>query len=125
MADSVSTRHLWLASENGDYRERKPGFRGRILAGDDMMVALWRIKDGHGPTPYDNHPDNEQFGIILRGKLDFRLNSGERTVLGPGDVYWAPRGCDHGDSRFIGDPETGETWIADIFHPPRDDYRSG
>ena len=125
MADQVKSAHLWLASEDSAYSESRPGFRRRILTGDDMMIALWRIKDGAGPTPYDNHPDNEQFGIILRGALDFRINSGERHVLRPGDVYWAPRGCDHGDSRFVGDPQTGECWIADIFYPPREDYRNG
>ena len=124
MEKHVTSRHLWLASENHEYRQTKPGMRRRILTGDDMMVALWRIKQGVGPTPYDNHPSNEQFGIILRGQLDFRIN-GEHHVLGPGDVYWAPKGCDHGDSRFVGDTENGECWIADIFAPPREDYRNG
>ena len=124
MADQVRSTNLWLASDEDAYRTTKPGFRRRILTGDQMMIALWRIQEGVGPTPYDNHPDNEQFGIILRGGLDFRLN-GERHQLGPGDVYWAPRGCDHGDSRFRGDEQTGECWIADIFHPHREDYRNG
>ncbi|HEY6378287.1 MAG TPA: cupin domain-containing protein [Candidatus Dormibacteraeota bacterium] len=124
MEKHATSQHLWLASESKGYRQTKPGMHRRILTGDDMMVALWRIKDGAGPTPYDNHPHNEQFGIILRGRLDFRIN-GERHVLGPGDVYWAPKGCDHGDSRFVGDAETGECWIADIFTPPREDYRDG
>ncbi len=124
MTETIRPNNLWRASENDAYRTVKPGFDRRILSGDQMMVALWRIKEGAGPTPYDNHPDNEQFGIILRGGLDFKIR-GERHVLHPGDVYWAPRGCDHGDSRFIGDPQTGECWIADIFHPQREDYRNG
>ena len=51
MDDNGSKQHLWLASQGSDYRALKPGFRRRILTGDDMMVALWRIKDGEGPTP--------------------------------------------------------------------------
>jgi quercetin dioxygenase-like cupin family protein len=121
----VSNNKLWVAGDNGAFREVKPGMRRRILVGDQMMVCLWRIKDGVGPTPYDGHPDNEQFGIILRGELDFRLGSEERHRLKPGDVYWAPKGYPHGDSHFVGDPEVGETWIADIFVPPREDYRNG
>ncbi len=116
---------LWRADEDGAFREVKPGMRRRILTGDNMMVCLWRIQPGIAPTPYDGHPDNEQFGIILRGGLDFRLGGEERHRLNPGDVYWAPKGLPHGDSRFIADPATGETWIADVFVPPREDYRNG
>jgi hypothetical protein len=116
---------LWRADQDDGFREVKPGMRRRILLGNDMMVCLWRIRDGVGPTPYDGHPHNEQFGIILRGELDFRLGGEERHLLRPGDVYWAPKGYPHGDSHFIGDPQTGETWIADVFVPPREDYRDG
>jgi quercetin dioxygenase-like cupin family protein len=124
LGDQVSNK-LWRADEDAGYREVKPGMRRRILTGDNMMVSLWRIRDGVGPTPFDGHPDNEQFGIILAGGLDFRLGGEERHRLGPGDVYWAPKGYPHGDSHFIGDPRTGETWIADVFVPPREDYRNG
>ena len=61
----------------------------------------------------------------LAGLFDFRLGSEERILLKPGDIYWAPKNYPHGDSKFIGDPETGETWIVDIFTPPREDYRNG
>lgn len=105
--------------------EVKPGFRRRILNGEGIMLCFWRIAEGAGPTSYDGHPDNEQFGVILKGELDFRIGSDERDVLGPGDIYWAPRDFPHGDSKFIGDPETGETWILDIFYPPREEYRNG
>jgi len=125
VGDQVTTRHVWLASEDSAYREVRPGFRRRIVTGDEAMLCLWRIREGVGPTPYDNHPVNEQFGIVLRGSLDFRIAGETRHRLGPGDVYWAPRGCDHGDSRFIGDGASGETWIADLFVPPREDYRGG
>jgi len=121
----VVTQNVWTRDDGDAFREVKPGMRRRILVGDQMMVCMWRIKDGIGPTPYDGHPDNEQFGIILRGELDFRLGSDARHRLRPGDVYWAPKGYPHGDSRFIGDAQTGETWIADIFAPPRQDYRNG
>ena len=117
-------RHVAQFDE-GEFKEIKPGFRRRILTGEALMLCFWRIREGMGPTPYDCHPDNEQFGIVLKGKLDFRIGSEERRLLGPGDVYWAPKGFDHGDSRFVGDPEHGETWILDVFAPPREDYRGG
>jgi mannose-6-phosphate isomerase-like protein (cupin superfamily) len=123
-SDGATERNVWLASDAGAYAESSPGFQRRILTGRDMMIAMWRIRAGSGPTPYGNHAGNEQFGIILRGSLDFRIN-GERRELGPGDVYWAPPGCDHGDSHFAGDAGSDECWIADIFSPPREDYRNG
>lgn len=116
--------HVFFDDDNA-FREIQPGFRRRVIEGDDVMLCFWRIKEGSGPTPYDNHPDNEQFGIVMAGKLDFRINSAERRVLGPGDSYWAAKGVDHGDSLFIGDPEHGETWILDIFVPSREEYRNG
>ncbi len=120
----MSERYIWRLSDDA-FREVKPGFRRRIFNGNDLSLCFHRIANGAGPTPYDGHPENEQFGIILRGELDFRLGSEERTLLKPGDVYWAPRNYPHGDSHFIGDPETGETWILDIFAPPREEYRNG
>ncbi len=111
-----------LFFDESAFKEVRPGFRRRIMTGDDVMLCFWRIREGSGPTPYDNHPDNEQFGVILRGELDFRVNSEERVRLKAGDVYWAPKGCDHGDSQFFGDEEHGECWILDVFVPPRDDW---
>ena len=111
--------------DDSAFKEVRPGFRRRIITGNDVMLCFWRIETGAGPTVYDNHPVNEQFGIILKGQLDFRISSEERSLLGPGDVYWAPMGTDHGDSQFIGDPEHGETWILDLFVPPREEYRDG
>lgn len=120
----MSDRYLWPFDEDS-FRNVSPGFRRRIMTGKDLMLCFHRIKGGSGPTPFDGHPSNEQFGVILKGQLDFRIGSDERVLLKPGDIYWAPKNYPHGDSKFIGDPETGETWIIDIFAPPREDYRNG
>ena len=117
---------LWTFDDRA-FTEVAPGMRRRIVNGDGMSLCFWRIKEGVGPTPYAGHPDNEQFGFIIAGQLDFRIGSDDqRVVLGPGDVYWAPKDMPHGDSRFIGDPERdNEVWILDIFHPVREEYRDG
>ena len=120
----MSDRYIWPMDDSA-FREVTPGFKRRIFTGNDLMLCFHRIREGAGPTPYDGHPQNEQFGIILKGQLDFRLGSEERHILKPGDVYWAPTNYPHGDSHFIGDPELGETWILDVFAPPREDYRNG
>jgi mannose-6-phosphate isomerase-like protein (cupin superfamily) len=115
---------VWSYDEAA-FRESSPGMSRRIYNGDNLSLCFWRIKDGVGPTPYAGHPDNEQFGLIVAGQLDFRLGSDRRQLLKPGDVYYAPRGVPHGDSHFIGDPAHGEVWIVDIFSPVREEYRSG
>jgi mannose-6-phosphate isomerase-like protein (cupin superfamily) len=109
--------------DDSQFREVKPGMRRRIFNGDDMSMCFWRIDPSTPRTPYDGHPDNEQFGLIIAGRLDFRIGGEERITLGPGDIYHAPRNMPHGDSRFIADPQHGETWILDIFAPVREEYR--
>jgi hypothetical protein len=120
----MTDRYIWPFESDG-FREVKPGMRRRIFNGDNLSLCFWRIEERAGPTPYDGHPDNEQFGLIIRGQLDFRLGSDQRRLLKPGDVYYAPTGMPHGDSQFIPDPETGDTWILDIFSPVREEYRNG
>ena len=116
--------NVWKFDDSA-YRESSPGMWRRIYNGDNLSLCFWRIKDGVGPTPYAGHPDNKQFGLIVAGQLDFRLGSDQRELLGPGDVYYAPKNLAHGDSHFIGDPTHGEVWIVDIFSPVRAEYRNG
>src|SRR3546814_17624680 len=98
----------------------------RIFNGDDMSLCFWRIKQGLGPTPYDGHPANEQFGLIIAGQLDFRIGSDERVTLGPGDVYWEPKDQPHGDSHLLGDPPTkAEGWNLAQHNPARAALRHG
>jgi mannose-6-phosphate isomerase-like protein (cupin superfamily) len=116
--------NVWTYDESA-FRESSSGMLRRIYNGDNLSLCFWRIKDGVGPTPYAPHPDNEQFGLIVAGQLDFRIGSDRRQLLKPGDVYYAPRGVPHGDSHFVGDPSHGEVWIVDIFSPVREEYRNG
>jgi mannose-6-phosphate isomerase-like protein (cupin superfamily) len=117
--------HYVFPFDEAGFREVRPGFRRWVLNGDNLSLCFWRIDEGLGPTPYDGHPDNEQFGLVIRGELDFRIGSDQRRLLKPGDIYYAPKNFPHGDSHFIGDPTNGETWILDIFSPVREDYRDG
>ncbi|MXZ76908.1 MAG: cupin domain-containing protein [Acidimicrobiia bacterium] len=107
----------------------REGFRRRVITGDGLQLCFWRIAGGATGSFLHRHEDHEQLGIIVRGKLDFRINddpdSEERVVLGEGEAYMAPKGVWHGDSVFIGDDEYGECWILDVFTPPRDDLLAG
>lgn len=100
----------------------RPGFRRRIVTGDNLQLWFWRIKGGADGSFLHNHPANEQLGIIMRGTLDFRIGDKDdqsRKVLHAGDFYLAPMSVWHGESVFIGDDEYGEVWILDVFAPPR------
>ncbi len=105
----------------------RPGFRRRVITGDQLQLCFWRIKGGAEGSFMHKHDDHEQLGIVARGKLDFRIgeeDTDERTVIAPNQVYLAAAGVWHGDSVFIGDDELDECWILDVFSPPRDDLRA-
>jgi mannose-6-phosphate isomerase-like protein (cupin superfamily) len=119
---------LWFMDDEAFEETDRPGFRRRILTGDTVQLCFWRIKGGSEGSVLHHHPDHEQVGIVVRGQLQLRIGDLEsaettgRATLGPGELYLAPRGVWHGDSRFIGDPEHDECWIMDVFVPPRDDW---
>lgn len=113
---------------DGEFRETdRPGFRRRVITGEQIQLCFWRIAGGATGSFLHKHDDHEQLGIVVRGKLDFRINgdaeSDERVVIGENQVYLAPQGVWHGDSVFIGDDDYDECWILDVFAPPRDDLR--
>lgn len=106
----------------------RPGFRRRVITGENLQLCFWRIAGGSTGSFLHKHDDHEQLGIIARGKLDFRIGgetSTDRSVIGPNEAYLAPAGIWHGDSVFVGDDEYDECWILDVFSPPRDDLREG
>ncbi len=122
----VQRQLVWFFDDDAFEETARPGFRRRIIDGDQLQLVFWRIADGAEGSFLHNHDHNEQLGVIVRGKLDFRIGGHdveERKVLGPGDVYLAPKSVWHGDSVFIGDDEYGECWILDVFAPPRGDLR--
>lgn len=105
----------------------RPGFRRRVLTGDNLQLCFWRIAGGATGSYLHKHDEHEQLGIIVRGALDFLIDddsdNNERQVIGENQVYLAPAGVWHGDSLFVGDDELNECWILDIFSPPRDEFR--
>jgi quercetin dioxygenase-like cupin family protein len=95
-----------------------------VITGEHLQLWFWRVAGGAQGSVLHHHPDEEQIGIVVRGRLDMRIGEKQdegRVVLGPGDVYLAPRNVWHGDSVFIGDDELDEVWILDIFSPVRQD----
>ncbi len=115
--------------DDDEFRETdRPGFRRRVITGDNLQLCFWRIAGGATGSFLHKHDEHEQLGIIVRGALDFRIGDDdpqERVVLRENEVYLANQGVWHGDSVFVGDDEYDECWILDVFAPPRDDLRDG
>jgi hypothetical protein len=105
----------------------RPGFRRRVLTGENLQLCFWRIAGGSTGSVMHKHDEHEQLGVIVRGSLDFRIdddqNDQERKVIVEHQAYLAPFGVWHGDSVFVGDDEFNECWILDVFSPPREDLR--
>lgn len=124
----LSHQYCYFFDDDAFIETSRPGFRQRVITGDQLQLCFWRIEGGATGSFLHNHDHNEQLGIIMRGALDFRIGEADdptRTVLNAGDVYLAPMSIWHGDSVFIGDEEYGECWILDVFAPPRPDLVQG
>ena len=120
----LSQQYVYFFDDDAFRDTDRPGFRRRVVTGDNLQLCFWRIAGGATGSVMHHHTGNEQLGIVVRGALDFRIGEqdvDERTVLRAGDVYLAPLGVWHGDSVFLGDDEYGECWILDVFAPPRPD----
>lgn len=111
--------------DEAEFKETdRPGFRRRVVTGENLQLWFWRIKGGSRGSYMHQHAENEQLGVIMRGQLDFKIGdkeSDERVVLGEGEIYLAPKSIWHGDSIFVGDEEYDEVWILDVFAPVRTD----
>ncbi len=126
MLDQLANQYCYFFDDDHCVETNRPGFRQRVITGEQLQLCFWRIAGGASGSFLHSHEHNEQLGIIMRGALDFRIGDADdqtRTVLKAGDVYLAPTSIWHGDSVFIGDEEYGECWILDVFAPPRDDLR--
>jgi len=126
-SDALSNHYCHFFDDAAFKETDRPGFRQRVITGDQLQLCFWRITGGSTGSYLHHHTDNEQLGIIVRGQLDFRIGQPEdedRVVLSAGDCYLAPQHVWHGDSVFIGDEEYGECWILDVFAPPREDLQA-
>ncbi len=118
-------QYCYFYEDNKFGDTERDGFRRRVVTGESLQLCFWRIRGGSLGSVMHHHIDHEQLGIVVRGKLDFRIGDDpetqDRVVLNEGEAYLAPRSVWHGDSVFIGDDEYDECWILDVFSPPRPD----
>jgi len=123
--DRLTDQYCYFLDDDEFHETDRPGFRRRIITGDQLQLCFWRIAGGATGSFMHQHEQHEQLGVIMRGALDFRIGDQDieqRSVLRAGDAYLAPATIWHGDSIFIGDDEYDECWIIDVFAPPRPDF---
>lgn len=91
-----------------------PKVSSGLVAGEHLMLSFLHMEEG-AEVPEHSHP-HEQAGLVLEGRLRFRIGTDER-VAGPGDAFLIPPNVVH-----WGIVEEGPAKILDIFSPPREDY---
>ena len=91
-----------------------PGALSGIIAGDRLMLSFLVLEHG-GVVPEHSHP-HEQAGLMLTGRLKFKVGDEER-LMEPGDAFLVPSNVVHG-----GEVVEGPARVLDIFSPVREDY---
>jgi quercetin dioxygenase-like cupin family protein len=86
-----------------------------IVEGQHLMLSFLELAPGC-LIPEHSHP-HEQAGLVLSGRLRFRIGDEER-VAGPGDAFLIPPNVVH-EGAVEGDEPSK---VLDIFSPPREDY---
>jgi quercetin dioxygenase-like cupin family protein len=90
------------------------GYLARVVHGERLTLAVVEVEPG-AKLPEHSH-DNEQFGMVIRGSLVFRVGEEERGV-GAGGIWRIPSGTQHS---AVGGDEGAV--VIDVFSPPREDW---
>lgn len=91
------------------------GVIARMVHGDRITMAIVEIAPD-GVVPENRH-ENEQVGVLIRGRLTFTVGEETRT-LEPGGTWRIPSGVPH---RVVAGEEGAV--VVDIFSPPRADWQ--
>src|SRR4051794_36940104 len=92
------------------------GYLARAVHGEQLTMAVVEVEPG-ARLPAHQHA-NEQFGIVIRGAMRFRIGDEERLV-GHGGIWRIPSDATHS---VIGGDEGAV--VLDVFSPPRADWQA-
>src|SRR5215470_21452 len=67
---------------------------GKSVAGELIKVGITTYQEGEGPPPHF-HPNEEQFMLVLEGRMKMVCGDEER-IIEPGDLVHIPRNVRHG-----------------------------
>ena len=92
-----------LDNMNKSHGEANTKIEVSSVVGEFIKVAIMTEPAGEGP-PLHEHPNEEQFSLILEGQVHFILGDEDR-VVGPGTLVHIPRNTPH-RSRPVNGPAT-------------------
>ena len=92
-----------IAEMKKENPEVNPAMIIQSVVGEFMKAGIVTKPEGEGP-PLHHHPNEEQFTLILEGKLHFILGD-EELIVERGDLIHIPRFTDH-RSRSVDGPAT-------------------
>ena len=98
-----------LALDELQFREFFPGFKGKMIHGQQTTMAYWNIEEGAEVPMHSHH--HEQVVNVFEGSFKMTVGS-EDHVLRPGDVLVSHGGIALSPCR-----------ILDVFTPVREEYR--
>ena len=104
----------FIDSKNLPKMELFPGALSGLVGGDKLMLSFLEMAEG-STVPEHSHP-HEQAGLVLEGKLRFRIGE-EEQLMEPGDAFIVPGNVVHS-----GEVVAGPAKVLDIFSPVREDY---
>ena len=92
-----------IAEMKKENPEVNPAMIIQSVVGEFMKAGIVTKPEGEGP-PLHHHPNEEQFTLVLEGKLHFILGD-EECIVERGDLIHIPRFTDH-RSRSVDGPAT-------------------
>ena len=104
----------FITSDELPKMELFPGALSGIIAGEHLMLSFLEMAE-NSEVPEHSHP-HEQAGLVLSGKLKFKIGS-EEKILEMGDAFIVPPNVVHS-----GIVVSGPARVLDIFTPLREDY---
>jgi quercetin dioxygenase-like cupin family protein len=90
------------------------GYLARAVHGEQLTLAVVEVEPG-AKLPEHQH-ENEQFGMVIEGSVEFRIGD-ETTTLAPGGIWRIPSGTPHS----VTAGEVGAV-VIDVFSPPRAEW---
>nr|WP_283401245.1 cupin domain-containing protein [Muriicola jejuensis] len=103
-----------LQLEDLQPKEIMPGFKGRLIHGENMTLAFWEVDKG-AEVPQHSHV-HEQLLHVLEGRFEFTL--GDVTqIFEAGELVVIPSHTPHYGKALTA------CRLMDVFSPVREEYK--
>jgi uncharacterized cupin superfamily protein len=91
--DPVNVYDVELTRDDDDPKGYEAGYArlGPLLGSEKLGATVYELEQGNSNCPYHYEYGNEEWLLVLSGKLTVRHPGGE-TELGPGDLASFPNG---------------------------------